>query len=99
MFALGNEPFTKSYFSELLEEEREKIREEMKQTNYVAVTTDLWSSKANSSFTGLTGHFWSNKREAHVSKQLDCARFQGSHTSEAIKAELTKMLSDFNISD
>ena len=36
-------------------------------------------------------------KEALISKHLNCARFEGSHTADAIHAELTRMLNDFSI--
>jgi hypothetical protein len=89
----------KFYISELFQEEQVKVKLELSKANYIAVTTDMWTSKTNSSFTGLTGHFWSEAKECLVSRRLDCARFFGSHTSEAITSELDKMLHFFDIKE
>ena len=82
---------------ELHQEERERIKSSLKKAEQVAVTTDMWTSKSNSSFTAVTAHFWSKEKASLVSKQLDCVRFFGEHKSASIQQELKKIFSDFDI--
>ena len=44
------------YLPQMFEAEKEHIREAVRSAEYYAVTTDLWTSRANPAYTGLTVH-------------------------------------------
>jgi len=57
----------------------------------------MWTSTSNVSFTGLSAHFL-NDNNILSAKLLDCARFCGSHTTEIIQSELSKIIEFYGIS-
>ena len=72
---------------------------ELSQTaNFFALTTDLWTSRANHTYTGLTIHFLSPSFEMHHFL-LDTKEFPESHTAENIGSELQVILKDWKLSE
>jgi len=72
-------------------EEQSKIKNILSKSDYVAITTDMWTSKAITSFTGLTCHFLIEDKIL-TSKVLDMARCYGIHMAENIASEIRKIL-------
>jgi hypothetical protein len=69
-------------------------------TNWVALTTDLWSSLTCTSFMAVTAHYILGEEGCKLqTKVLDCSRFHGRHTGESIKERLLSVISDFNATE
>ena len=68
------------------------LSEQLVQAKSIALTTDIWTSKATQAFATTTGHVLNNDWEL-VSCVLETIHFPGSHTgiriSEQIKGSLT----------
>lgn len=64
----------------------------------VTITTDLWSSRNNDSFMGVTAHFIDEKFELK-SVLLEVCLFEGSHTSINLATELNRIVSDWKLQD
>ena len=62
-----------------------------------ALTTDIWSSDANHSYTGLTFHYITTEYEFESNVQ-ETKEFSDSHTGSNIADELLAILSDWNVS-
>jgi hypothetical protein len=90
----------KNLIPTLKEEEKAKVMEEICTTNWVAITTDLWSSLTCTSFMAITAHYISGEEgtELHT-KVLDCSCFHLRHTAENIKDRLLSVISDFNAAE
>lgn len=63
---------------------------------YVACTTDAWTSVANVSYCSLTLAYVNAAWEL-VNLSLDCSAFPGSHDGQAIAAKLTELLDQYQI--
>ena len=76
----------------------EKMIKELKTTPYVALTTDMWSSKdTKDSFNGITVHYWLSESATLKSRVLDCSKFKNSHTSEELASDILRNLKEFGI--
>lgn len=76
----------------------EKIKLNLKDCQYVSLTSDIWTCKnTNISFISITGHWitsdW-NKKNAI----LNCESFEGSHTGMSIAEKILKLLNTWHIS-
>lgn len=58
---------------------------------FIAITTDAWTSAATESYLSLTAHYLDGNFNMH-SVPLECAPFPGSHTAERIKEKLEQLL-------
>lgn len=75
-----------------------KIVEEMKKVSFVAITTDMWSSKeSKDSYNGITVHYWISESATLKSRVLECGQFKNAHTSEQLSADIMRILKDFGI--
>ncbi len=83
----------------LFEKKKKEIYDKLSLAQSVSLTTDLWTSFTTSSFLALTAHFWDLKKESLEVATLDCYRFKGSHTGEAIAKELGSTMEEFKISN
>jgi len=72
------------------------LKAELVLAKHISLTTDMWTSTSNVSFTGLTAHYL-NENNILTSKLLDCPRFSGRHTAENIVIEITKILQFYDI--
>ena len=70
-----------TYIPKMYEEEKQRIRTSLTDIHTFAITTDLWSSRAMHSYTGLTIHFVDSNFNLH-SYLLDTKEFSDSHTGE-----------------
>ena len=76
-----------------------KVKEELKNVDHVAFTTDIWSSTCSTnSLLSLAGH-WINQDFQRKHGVLNASLFVGQHTAEAIKNEINRMLTEWELKD
>lgn len=73
------------------------IKQNMLQ-QFVAITTDAWSSNSNQAFLSLTAHYI-DEEFALWMLPLECSPFDGSHTGKRTLEKTNAMLSSNNISE
>jgi hypothetical protein len=69
----------------------------LEETNYLSITTDLWSSGSNKSYITVTGHFIHEFKFHSV--VLATEEIKTSHTGENISKAISTVLEKFNITD
>lgn len=81
---------------EIFDKTFNKLMEILSEVKYVSLTTDLWTSSANTeSYCTITCHFiYKDKNESAV---LDTSELQGRHTAQNIKEHITEVSARFNI--
>ena len=82
---------------DIFQKETDSLKKELATAKSVALTTDLWTSQANQSFMAITCHFWCSVRASLQTRILDCARFEGHHTSAAIQEEIERVCGEYQI--
>jgi hypothetical protein len=87
------------HIPKLFHEVKALVIKDLEQSKAVALTTDLWTSSANTSYMAVTAHFWNDDTSTFLSRVLDCSRFEGSHTSLAILRTLTDTTETFKITE
>ena len=70
---------------------RAKIEAKVSTIHAYSLTTDIWSSRANHSYTGLTVHYI-NEDFNPCSHLFETIEFSDSHTGQNIVEELTSIL-------
>ncbi len=80
----------------MYDDEKEKIKQQLTNIKSFALTTDIWSSPSNHSYTGLTLHYITDDYELE-SKVLETKEFSESHTGSHIADELVGILSDWKL--
>ncbi|KAK3929556.1 Zinc finger BED domain-containing protein 6 [Frankliniella fusca] len=88
---------TDKYIPRIYNATRENVTLLMKQADYIALTTDGWTSGALTSFISLTAHFLDNDWVL-VDVTLSCKQITEDHTGLLLKPEFEEMLNDWNIS-
>ncbi|KAJ8048482.1 Zinc finger BED domain-containing protein 4 [Holothuria leucospilota] len=74
-----------------------KIKEELTKVEHISFTTDIWSSSVGSnSLMSITGHWIDNTNFERKSSVLN-ASFVGRHTGEAIKSDVERMMTMWEI--
>ena len=63
---------------------------------YVSTTADIWSAN-NKSFMGVTVHWIDPHTLKREKAAIACKRFRGSHTYDAITAELEDIFSKYGL--
>ena len=85
------------YLPKMFDCEKQTIRQQMSNLKSFALTTDIWSSRANHSYTGLTFHYITTECELE-SNVPETKEFSDSHTGRNIADELLAILRDWNLS-
>jgi len=65
---------------------------------FIAITTDLWTSRAQQSFATLTGHWLDSNFVKHHRVLLTC-RFEGSHSAELISTFLSDIILELELNN
>lgn len=78
------------------EKNKIELNENLKDTQFVCTTVDIWSGKKRS-FLGVTCHWISSTDLKRVSKALACRRFKGSHTYDRISDLINEIHLEFNL--
>ena len=74
-----------------------KISEKVSAIDYFALTTDMWTLRANHAYTGVTIHFIPNEFQLN-NYLLETREFVDSHTSDNIAGELEGIIDDWGLS-
>ncbi|GFQ63891.1 t-complex protein 1 subunit delta [Trichonephila clavata] len=94
----GRKHFTATVVPKLYKEVRDKIRQKLSLINKdtISVTTDCWTSIANSPYMTIIVHFITSEW-ALKSACLTCAHFGDDHNSKNIAEVLRSILNDWGI--
>ncbi len=85
-----------SLIPELFNRVREDLKAKLSECSYLSCTTDIWTS-GHWSFLAVIGHYWDKLDGKLQTSFLDCARFWGNHTGEAIRDEFEQIFADYKI--
>lgn len=77
---------------------KQSLMEALEQVEYCALTTDLWTSRATESYLTVTCHYITGTWELRASV-LETAHVPVAHTAENLAAELTRITTEWNISN
>ena len=81
-------------FKEIMEE----VLDEISKADHVALTTDMWTSSSTDAFNAVTAHFWDSAVKKLKTKVLQCSKFEGRHTADALMKDIVKAQNQFKIS-
>ncbi|XP_076048272.1 E3 SUMO-protein ligase ZBED1-like [Oratosquilla oratoria] len=85
-----------THFPSLYEKQKQQVREELEGASYVALTSDLWTSRPTKSFLSVTAHFTSPEWELK-SKLLATKSLMVDHTSENIADALKEICEEWDL--
>ena len=68
-----------------------ELEQELPEVDGFALTSDMWTSRANEAYMSLTLHFV-NRNFNLIKKVISCKHFPGSHTAVAIAVEIDKQI-------
>lgn len=74
----------------------EEVKAEVSTAEYIALTTDTWTSRATESYIAITAHFIDNNFILQ-SYLLDCCKFSENHTAENLRNQLLVLTKEWNI--
>ena len=81
----------------LFEDQMKQLRVNLKDTDFVCITADLWSG-SHRGYLGVTVH-WLNPNQDHESAALCCRQITGHHTYDVIGAAIDSVLRENGIRD
>ena len=86
------------YVPQLYDKERARIEARVSTIDKFSLTTDIWSSRANHSYIGVTIHFIDEEFQLchHL---LETLEFSDSHTGQNIGEQLTSTLQTWSLSE
>ncbi|XP_050066594.1 E3 SUMO-protein ligase ZBED1-like, partial [Aphis gossypii] len=88
---------TKSRLPIMYNEIYDKVKHDIyANANYVSLTTDSWTSVKNENYTAVTTHFINRDCELK-SYLLSCFKYSESHTSENLKNELIRVVTEWGL--
>lgn len=73
---------------------KEKLKDDLKRTAYICLTTDGWNSRAISSYQAVTAHYIFGDAWELRSALLGCFECHERHTAEYIKQELIRVTTE-----
>ena len=82
----------------IYQSECSRIKALTQSAQFFALTTDLWTSRSNHAYTGLTAHFFDGSFELHH-YLLATKEFPEAHTADNIADELLSILQEWGIKD
>ncbi len=80
----------------LFDETMGGIKAQLEKTDFVSLTTDMWTSISTTACMAITAHFWDDD-DGLCAKIIDCARFEGSHAGEGIAEKLRQTIQDYKL--
>ncbi|KAK3891023.1 hypothetical protein Pcinc_005057 [Petrolisthes cinctipes] len=89
---------TRKHLPSMYNEVVKQLKEELRDTPSIAITTDIWTSRQTRGFLTVTAHYISSDWNLK-SAVLETARMKNDHTTENIAEELTRILKEWNILD
>ncbi|XP_045104974.1 E3 SUMO-protein ligase ZBED1-like [Portunus trituberculatus] len=87
---------TRTLLPLLYKNESEKVKKELSTSNYISLTTDIWTSRQTMGYITVTAHFISPEWTLR-SVVLATARMTNSHTKENIAEEITRICNEWDI--
>ena len=91
----GRKALTTNYLPSLYQQEMDRVKASLGDATSFAVTTDIWSSRANDSYISYTFHYIVDDGHDFIMKShlLEVHEFPDSHTGENIMVELDEVFS------
>lgn len=78
---------------------KDMIKKEFKErTSLIALTTDIWSDTAVSSYVGVTAHFFDAKM-TFQSRFLGLKKLPLSHSGEIVREKIDKLLEEYGLTN
>jgi len=90
---------SKSLLPQLLNETKERVKNNLNNAQLIAFTTDGWTSINNDSFVAVTVHFIDTTECVLKSFLLGCFNFEKSHSSNNLSVFLKDIFNEWNISE
>lgn len=90
---------SKSIIPQLLEKTRQKVKTNLKNSEYISFTTDSWTSLNNDSFVAITVHCIDNIECVLKSHLLGCYFYEKSHTAINLSEFMNKCFDEWEISE
>ena len=87
---------TRSLLPDLYWEQYRQLKTELDAAEFVALTTDDWTSRTTKGYMAVTAHFI-NDQMGLISKFLEIRRITSSQTAEHIKEELEAVMKEWGI--
>ena len=85
-------------YEKVKEELQKKFDKDFPELSGVSFTTDIWTSRNNDSYIGLTLHYINSEFEL-IRFLIACTPFTGRHTGEAIAVNLDSFISELNLKE
>ena len=85
-----------NYIPKLYDRERERICNKLSDVDSYALTTDIWSSRHNQAYTGVTIHFVDSTYQLKA-YLLETVEFPDAHTGVNIAEELQEILKNWKL--
>lgn len=77
-------------------DEKQLLMNELMETSFVALTTDIWTSSQTQAYLSVTAHYITRQFQL-TSAVLKTVNMTTTHTGENIAAELTKVIYEFSL--
>ena len=96
----GRKALTTNYLPSLYQQEMDRVKASLGDATSFAMTTDIWSSRANDNYISYTFHYIVDDGHDFIMKShlLEVHKFPDSHTGENIMVELEEVLSRWSSS-
>lgn len=88
----------RTHLPKIYDTEITRVKQELENTNSVAITTDIWTSRNTKGFITVTAHYISSSWELK-SVVLETVRMIKAHTAINIAEELTTICNNWNMLD
>lgn len=90
--------FSESLMPAKYEEKCGKLKDLLRITEHIMISTDSWTSVNMESYTAITAHFIINDWHFQAGL-LSCFSYNDRHTAENIARELKRVINEWNISE
>ena len=87
------------WIPEIYNDVKNFIKREFNDVLFISITTDMWSSPTNVSFSTITAHYFCLKEKKMQTKILKCSVFEARHFAPNIAKDIEDCLKDYGIQD
>ena len=95
---LTRKTMSTKYLPQMSEGKKEKVKHSLLDVQSFSLTTNIWTSRANHTYTGLTIHFVDFEFELQHCP-LETREFHDSHTASNLADELTEILKNWGLNE